>query len=190
MENTPDSLDLDALLADSLQARDAKKAKYSRTRPNECSKVPADRPRHWRNLEEMSDYERRRHNAELKDLWKPQAAVAMFSVQLCLSCGSRHTHFEGFFQQQRHASYRDTEKWVPATDSTMLKDLPKHKKITLHEADACIDCVGYSGYLDISPTLTEPSHAAWSPRKNHSVYSDQSEYPTGFVRSPKTSPLE
>src|ERR1700757_1574240 len=114
--NPVEFLDLDTLLAEAIAERNARKPA---PRPKECSKVPADRPAHWRNQQDMSDYERRRHNAELKDLWKPQAAVAMFSIQICLTCGNRHTHFEGFFQQQRHASYRETEKWVPATDSTM-----------------------------------------------------------------------
>jgi hypothetical protein len=184
-----DDLDLDSLLADSIAARQKKAStpKPPRTpKPKDMSSANA----HWLNAKETSDYERKLANADLRALWKPQTAVAMFSVQVCLRCGARHTHFEGFFQQQRHASHRDTEKWVPATDSTMLQNLPKHKKITLHEADACIDCIVSLDYINPSPTDTEPPINAWTPSKHHSKLANEHLAPRGFGRESETPSVE
>lgn len=186
MTTPSDSLDLDSLLSESLAERASKR---SAPRPKELSKVPAKDPA-WMNKAEKSDYERRRENAELRDLWKPQAAVAMFSVQICLSCGNRQTHFEGFYQQQRHASHRQTEKWVLATDSTMLKDLPRHRKVTIHEADSCLQCADALGYSQPSPTDTEPRYETWTTHVNHSKCSNEREFAGGFGSASQTPLVE
>lgn len=170
-----DDMDLDSLLADSLDAIAKKKAPKGKTKEGQPSM-----PQLRFNGKDKSDYERRCENAALKALWKPRAAVAMFSVQICLQCGSSHRHFEGFFVQQKHDSHRQTERWVPAKDHTDLLNLPKHLKIVTHEADACMDCVVREGYLQPSPTQTEPTCDSWTPHQDYSRYSDQHNPPGRF----------
>lgn len=186
-----DPLDLDSLLADSMVERGIKKqAKEPRGKKSTPKKPATNRPLHWMTSKEQEDFKRQISNSSLRALWKPEAAVAMFSIQLCLVCGSRHTHFEGFFQQQRHQSHRDTERWVPATDHTMLLNLPKHKKVTIHEADSCMACVESLGYTDPSPTLTEPSYAAWTPAKHYQKYSNEHLLANGLSHEGKALPVE
>lgn len=183
------SLDLDSLLADSLLAKQMKKSSHppkEKAKPKQ--KELAGSNAHWMNAKERDEFARQVDNAALRALWKPQAAVAMFSVQICLSCGTRNTHFEGFYQQQRHASHRDTEKWVLATDSTMLANLPKHRKVTIHEADSCLSCADTLGYTTPSPTDTEPQYAAWTPHKHSSHSPDECE-PARGLSSPNQTPF-
>lgn len=189
--------DLDSLLKDSMLERQARKeSKPPREkRTGVTKKLDPNRPKAekqpcWMSASEKAEFDRQVNSAEARAMWRPTAAVAMFSTQICLSCGSSHTHFEGFFQHQIHKGMAYAERWIVACDQTMLAGLPKQKKITIHEADTCMHCAALAGFLDPSSTLTEPSYAAWTPHKNHQVYSDQSEYPGGFVRSSKTSPLE
>lgn len=189
--------DLDSLLHESLTEKaERKQAKVK----NPSTPVPSRRPKpkgdpirpangQWMNASEVSEYQRQVKIAEAKGLWKPQAAVAMFATQMCLSCGHQHTHFEGFFIHQLHA-HSQTERWIRATDTPSISGLPRFRKTTLHESDACTDCIGQQGFTDPSQTLSEPSYASWSPRKNNQVYSAQLEYPGGFSRPSETSSVE
>lgn len=156
-------LDLDSLLSESLEAKRKPKAlKAEITGVTKRPKTIGQANKEWLNSADKSDYERRIENARRSDMWRPQAAVAMFSVQLCLNCGSRHTHFEGFFIQSTHAASH-TERWVLSLDRASLRDLPHHRKITVHEADACIACADALGFVDPSTTVTEPDCSSWNP---------------------------
>lgn len=192
-----DFLDLDSLLSESMVQRAArleeKSSKEKRPGKNTKLRDPSMRQErqqiHWMNAGEAEAYRRDVNSVEANSQWKAIAAVAMFSTQICLCCGTTSTHFEGFFLHQEHKKSPGSERWIPA-DNAMQIGLPKFRKTNLHEADSCSACAAALGFASPSPTVSEPFYAAWSPRKNYQVYSDQSEYPRGLVRSTKTSSLE
>lgn len=190
--------DLDSLLTESLSEKEARKAAKAstpaqpspgrrRTKPIDPTK-PANAS--WMNAKDVAEYQHQVKVAEAKGLWKSQAAVAMFATQLCLSCGKQHTHFEGFFLQQTHSQGVHAERWIRATDTPSMSGLPRHRKTTLHEADACADCIASQGFLEPSPTPSEPSYATWTPTKNRQVYSAELEYAGGFSRTRETPSVE
>lgn len=190
--------DLDNLLNESLaQKAERKAAKPSTVRTSDPSKrkgsktpdptKPANAS--WMNAKEVEEYHRQVKIAEAKGLWKPHAAVAMFSTQVCLCCGSTSTHFEGFFIHQKHKTV-EAERWVKAPDMVSLKSLPKYRKHAMHEADACYVCISNQGYLEVAPIQSEPSYATWTPHKNRQVYSDELESAGGFGRKTGTPTLE
>lgn len=130
-----DFADLDALLADSMQAKqDAIRIKEIRKKragggmlPHE-SLVASAKIREW----------------DLKREWNPSADVAFFHTQHCASCGSAHTHFTGIYQKQRHRTLA-IDRWIKS-DSVSNKGLPKEVKNEDENVPLCSDCTTSSGW--------------------------------------------
>jgi len=123
-------------------------------------------------------FQRSGHRAEIKKIqkaevkvdWKPVAAIAMFYEQVCSCCGSRHRHFQGYFQHQQHKWQQHSYKYVPASDHTMLEGLPHFTKIVEQLADVCASCIDTDNWRDENLYLTEhetPHIATWSAHKNY-----------------------
>jgi len=109
--------------------------------------------------------------AEVKVDWRPIAAIAMFYEQVCAKCGSRHRHFQGYFQHQQHKWQDWSFKYVPASDHTMLEGLPHFTKIVEQLADVCASCIDTDNWRDENLYLTEhetPHIATWAAHKNYS----------------------
>lgn len=138
--------DLDALLADSLQAKeDAKRLQ------KEGKRVKESIEKTQRSREYASDNARSALYGQLAREWTPVAAVAMFHTQRCVACGTNHTHFMGVFQRQvkQNGGISGTvhaEQWVRATDHTMIDGLTKEQKITDEPVDMCECCAPSLGY--------------------------------------------
>lgn len=190
-------LNLDDLLTEAMQERESRLKSVPDHKPSPHRKggkrfIDPTKPANgsWMNAKEHEEYARQVKVAEAKGMWKNQRAVAMFSTQICLQCGSTHTHFEGFFLHQLHEKSLDIERWIKAPDTISMAGLPRTRKTTLHEADACSDCIDSQGFVDIDPSLTEPSYATWTPSKNRQVYSNELDTAGGLGRKIGTAPLE
>lgn len=134
--------DLDALLADSLQS-----TKDKATLKKQKEKLQST----WLSGTEKSQLKHSVTRLSLAHEWEPVAAVALFHTQRCISCGTRHTHFMGVFQQQRQAAgglsgMMTAEKWVRAIDNTMIDGLPKQQKVTDEPVDMCECCAVSLGF--------------------------------------------
>jgi hypothetical protein len=136
------NFDLDALLVESIQSQQDK-LELAKNR----KKLQAT----W-----LSDAEKKTLKADTEKLasrveWAPVAAVAIFHTQRCVSCGTRHTHFMGVFQQQKQktggiSGTVSAERWVRAVDSTMIDNLPKVQKLTDEPVDMCECCAVSLGF--------------------------------------------
>lgn len=143
-ENTGE-FDLDALLADSIQAKQDAKVLKKETKRLKESLEKTQRSR------EMAADNLRSAKYQFEREWEPVAAVAMFHTQRCVACGTNHTHFTGVFQHQikRNGGVTGTmkiEQWVRATDHTMIEGLPKVQKETDEPVDMCVCCATQLGY--------------------------------------------
>lgn len=106
--------------------------------------------------------------AEVKVDWKPIAAIAMFYEQVCLHCGTRHRHFQGYFQHQQHKWQQHSFKYVPASDHTMTDGLPHFTKVVESSSDVCAACINNAEWPDENLYLTEhetPHIATWTAHK-------------------------
>lgn len=177
-------LDLESLLAESLQASKAGKLKKARNKLES----------HWKNGKEAVELRRLTHKLEREVEWRPIAAIALFSEQVCSNCNTRHRHFEGLFQQQQHKRDGSFTRFVRAVDHTMTDNLPKFQKIFENPADMCCDCVTTQGWpSDLSYTNQSsevPNHGSWSPKQNRAKYTDEYIPARGTGRPRKASPLE
>lgn len=155
-----DMSDLDSLLADSI---DRKKSQELKKRKEKCGAAAVFQSKAAKA--ELKTIQK----AEVKIDWKPIAAIAMFHEQVCLQCGSRHRHFQGFFQHQQHKWQQHSFKYVPIADHTMLERLPHYTKIVEQPCDVCDSCIDKSDWLDENLYLTEhetPHIGSWSAHKN------------------------
>ena len=139
------NLDLDALLADSIQHKQDLKATKK-----EASRIKQSLESTQRSREYKQDNARSEKYALGRE-WKPVAAVAIFHTQRCVACGTNHTHFMGVFQRQTKTNGGisgtvSCEQWVRATDHTMIDGLPKEQKETDEPVDMCICCAMQLGY--------------------------------------------
>lgn len=82
---------------------------------------------------------------ELKQEWLPRAAVAMFTVQHCVSCDNYAPLFTGLFQRQRHRNMKEASRWVAATESENF-GLPKEVKTTEVNVPFCHFCLEEHGF--------------------------------------------
>jgi len=81
---------------------------------------------------------------EAKREWIPKAAVVMFSRQQCLSCGSYHTQFLGWYQRQQHRS-SSIQRWIASikpTDSKLLRE-SKYKDSHTEMCEDCAEAIGF-----------------------------------------------
>jgi hypothetical protein len=83
--------------------------------------------------------------------WEPIAVVAMFTKQVCVSCGKTHTQFSGVFQHQvqRRAGILEAshvERWVRDANYPKGVNLPKLQKVSVESVDMCIACAESLGY--------------------------------------------
>ena len=168
--------DLDSLLADSI---DFKKSQELKKRKEKVG------VRDWQTKDKQAEA-KKIQKAEVKVDWRPIAAIAMFYEQVCLKCGSRHRHFEGFFQHQQHKWQQHSFKYVPASDHTMTDGLPHYTKIVETSCDVCNDCIDKSNWIDENLYLTEhetPHIGSWSSHKSNTKQEGQNDngwFPSEF----------
>lgn len=173
-----DLSDLDSLLSESLEEIAAKKLEKQRDKVH----------RKWTSNDERNELRKKIQKAEVQVDWQPIAACALISEQVCLNCGTRHRHFEGLFQYQRHKRMNSVFKYVPALDHTMTDNLPHFQRITQSESDLCASCCSSQGWLDESIYLTEeetPHVGNWNARqtaKNRQKHSNEYQPAGGFGR--------
>lgn len=173
---------LDSLLEESL---DRKKSK----------KIAKDKEKlgsQWVNDATKKALQKKIHKAEVKVDWKPIAAIAMFHEQVCMNCGTRHRHFQGFFQHQQHKWQQHSFKYVPASDHTMTDGLPHFTKIVAHISDICAKCIDTTDWLDENLYLTEhetPHIGSWTEHKQHKKLVDDNAG-QGYEYAVRTSPSE
>ena len=139
-------LDLDALLADSMQVQNDKKNLAKENKRVQQSLDKTNQVRDWRLANAKSS-----EIINGKRDWQPVAAVALFHTQRCVTCGTNHTHFMGVFQRQKYVAggvsgFLKADQWVRATDHTMIDNLPKEQKVTDEPVDMCECCAPSLGY--------------------------------------------
>lgn len=79
---------------------------------------------------------------EIKREWVAVANVALFSTQHC-SCGAEHSHFQGFFQEQKHRHTACT-RWIPAPLDQLLPKTVKHDTVAVGVCTQCASAHGWS----------------------------------------------
>lgn len=126
---------LDDLLAESM----AEKRKSDEVKVARLSIAKGGLPQADRDAltESIRSWEARRE-------WRPQAAVVMFSRQLCSGCGQYHTQFLGWFQRQTHRS-SNIDRWIPSIkphDDKLLRE----SKYQDSYAETCEDCAEHLGF--------------------------------------------
>lgn len=124
--------DLDALLAESILERQEGKEVRKIRRKLADDKIAM--PKQERDLIEKKVAE-----WDVKREWQPEAAVAMFTTQICGWCGSRHSLFTGFLQRQT-SRVSKVDRWVKV-DRNLLEGLPKETKHMTEHSDMCMSCV-------------------------------------------------
>lgn len=127
--------DLDALLAESIQEKEAKlKVKTARQMMASSGIEPEVRAANEKYVREW----------ELRREWTPLADVAMFHRQVCSCCGQHQVHFGGIFQRQQHRSSA-IARWIQS-DSLANLNLPKEVKIEDAFVPMCCVCAVEKGY--------------------------------------------
>lgn len=136
-----DFMSLDDLLADAMSAvSNAAKLK------TEAASVRAARKTLASSASQLNTTDRDLLKAivaswEITREWTATANTAMFDVQQC-NCGSHHSHFTGFFQQQEHR-HSKISRWIQAPSSS---DLPKNRKENCTDVGICGDCAATQGW--------------------------------------------
>lgn len=133
--------DLDALLADSLQAeRDKLETKLTRER------LKRGGLSHTERIED----EARIAAWEARHEWEDVANVGQFRRYDC-HCGQHYIVFEQLMVKQRHRHLRDSFRWQQQTASHIA--LPNETVVRLTPVPACASCLTNKGW-DLS-TATE-----------------------------------
>lgn len=124
--------DLDALLAESIleKQQGAEVKKIRRKLADDKIAMPS---------QERKAIEAKVAEWDVKREWLPEAAVAMFTTQLCNWCGSRHSLFTGLLQRQR-SRLSSVDRWVKV-DANLLSGLPKETKHMTEHSDMCMSCI-------------------------------------------------
>jgi len=134
------SLDLDALLTESVEIRAAQQnLKTARKAVALTSATP----------EERAAIESKIREWEAKSEWKPAAVVAMFTKQECTCCGSIHSTFAGIFQRQEHRT-NTLSRWVREKTPSHL-NLPREQKHNVEHTAFCVLCADAAGFPAPAP---------------------------------------
>lgn len=89
---------------------------------------------------------------ELKREWTPKAAVALFDIQECSHCGSKHSFYVGLYQRQTHKRSQ-IDRWILSTD-TANAGLPKEIGTNTEHTPMCGQCIGEFGW-GVAPQAAE-----------------------------------
>ena len=135
-----DSLDLDALLIESVEIRDAKQ--NLKTARKAAAVTTA-------STEERHAIEEKIREWEAKTEWRAVAVVAMFTEQHCSCCFRIHTVFAGIFQRQEHRVNK-ASRWVREKTPAHL-NLPKEQKANSEHAPFCHVCAEGQGFAAPQP---------------------------------------
>lgn len=134
------SLDLDALLTESVEIRTAQQNLKAARKAVAVS---------GQSAEERAATEQKIREWEAKSEWKAAAIVAMFTEQHCTCCSSVHSVFTGIFQRQEHRINK-ASRWVREKTPAHL-NLPKEQKITAENTPFCLLCAERNGYAVPAP---------------------------------------
>lgn len=133
-----DFSELDNLLAEATQATaDDKALKAARKRLGKVAK----------SHHPEAESERNRLVADIRRLeegrvWSTVATVALFHSQTCSSCGSKHTHFEGWFTEQKHVTDPFSRRFVAGKPVEALPARREdHDQAPVEACTNCIECV-------------------------------------------------
>lgn len=107
----PDFADLDAIIAEEESKRAAKRAlKSKRAALASGTLSEADR---LRFSAELASY-------EAQHTWQVVANVALLHTQECVTCGSTHRFFKGWFTEHKHRSDKHSRKLVAGRSTDPL----------------------------------------------------------------------
>lgn len=126
-----DGFDLDQLLAESVAAKkaaDETKANRKLLSSKNAKLTAAQR-------QAMQDQVRAN---ELRTEWTAQASVAIYSIQQCSHCGTKHGHFSGLFQRQVHRTSK-IDRWVQS-NPVQNQGLHKESKENISYTEMCACC--------------------------------------------------
>ena len=136
-----DDFDLDALLAESMQAK-AKAADVKASRKLLASKEAAAK---------LSAADRTAMQAKIaawavKREWKPVAGTAIFEIRHCTHCANTTPLFLGVFQHQTHRHMKYSDRWIASNASANagLKKEIKHQEAYVSMCHCCAAEFGYT----------------------------------------------
>lgn len=135
-----DDFDLDALLAESMQAK-AKAADVKASRKLLGSKEAAAKLSATERLAMQSKIS----EWEVKREWLPVADAAIFEVTHCTHCASTTPRLLGVFQHQTHRHMKFSDRWI-VSNATANAGLPKEVKLQDAYIGMCQHCAAEFGY--------------------------------------------
>ena len=140
----PDTLDdfsdLDALVAESMEAKLARK-----THEAKVAKAKKDKKAPPGSL--FTDGNARSFLYESRREWIPAAQVAFYQQQFCTHCQSYNSIFSGIFERQEDKSKVRIDRWVkPELDPVALAKLPKETKVFEENVSQCACCAESQGW--------------------------------------------
>lgn len=138
-----DDFDLDALLAESMQAK-AKAADVKASRKLLGSKEAAAKL----SAAERAAMQSKISEWEVKREWLPVADTAIFEVRHCTHCASTTSLFLGVFQHQTHRHMKYSDRWI-ASNASANAGLPKEVKLQEAFVGMCSGCASEFGYTSI-----------------------------------------
>lgn len=133
-------LDLDDLLAESVQLRDEEReVKAARERLRKRGVLASGR-----TPEEVAEDEARIREWELRHDWEAIAGVAFWEAHKCTNCGRKQTIFRQLMLKQTHRQYPDTLRWQQVDE--LPSDLPQENQVQKWEVGMCTHCAGHFGF--------------------------------------------
>lgn len=102
--------------------------------------------REWKELQAIID----------ADIWRPVSLVAFFTEQECDGCGSVHSIFLQYMEEQLLRSKPQTRRWV----RTQIPEpgLPRTVLTQKHKTHVCADCAIDHGFdLDAASVFNMPN---------------------------------
>lgn len=139
-EESPDLLDLDALLKESkVQARERQALSEAKKRVAQGGK--------FGNLAE--DLARIRA-WEAEHVWKQEAVVATFLAVTC-ACGSSRRIFSGILIRESSRTSSHARRWV-TPEGILPANLPRETGLIMQKSAMCEDCAAGAGWPMANPT--------------------------------------
>lgn len=138
--SVPEPDDLDALLAESVQLRDAEremKAARERLKRRYTSGS-------GRTAQEIAEDEARVRAWEAANLWDNVAGIAQWEKHRCVNCGRGQTIFRQLMLKQRHRETPNTWRWQSVDE--IPEGLPQENLVQKWETGMCTHCAGEFGF--------------------------------------------